>query len=410
MYRTFRPWKYFNLKNRYIHRFAILVFLYAIANGMISFILPVFLQEKLNSLTLVGIILASSSIWNILTDLTIGFLKKPPNYLRLMQLVGLSIFLAFLGIWLVDEVWMYVLVVALWGILTEMFAFSNFGFVINSSKEKERAGNFGILANFLYLGYSIAPVIVGAVIIVSRDLTMATGVYFAVGILIYFNLQKYFKKLPVPQPIVKRRLKVINELKLWFKIGKKVWPLLLIFLIKGVSDGALFSFVPIFVESNPKLKYYGGLILSSIFLPMALLGGWFGHQADKWGRKKFILTGLATCAFSLMLFGFSGNGLIAILLALAIGLGYSLYSPVLDALASSYIERHQNQESEVESEDGIFYNFGFIIGAMLTGFLATILGGFGPAFAVFGGLYLFVFGIFFLFAPRKHTNKDGMIK
>lgn len=404
--------KYFKKQPKpafFLYRFAIISLIYSIANGMVGFILPILLEEEIKSLTIVGFILASSSIWNIITDILMGFMKKPPGYRLLLQIVGAILTLLFLSIWLWEHPWLLVLSTVIWGIYTELFSFITYDFVIKTSEEEDRAASFGLLSNFRSLGYALAPIIIGQALIISRQLTMFTGLFFALSLWLYINIQYGLKKLPQNNEITKRKLHFFNELRLWLKIGKKIYSLFFVFLVRGIADGVLTSFVPIFVAFNENLKFYAGFILSALSLPTALLSGWFGHLADIYGRKKFILLGLIISTLALFPFGYSQNGYVAIFLALMIGVGYSLYSPALEALLSSYIEEHDNQEAETISESGIVYNLGFVLGAALTGILTTILGGFGQSFAVLAGVYVICLVGFWLFAPQKMKFLDGKI-
>jgi MFS family permease len=401
MNHVLRHFQKYGLSNRPIYRFAFLTFLYAIVNGMIAFVLPLFLQEKLNSYTLVGIILGSSSIWNIATDIAFGFTRISPSYVRLMNVVMVAVLTIFLTLWKVEHVAVFFLAVILWGVFTEVYAFAKFNFIESLNDEEDAGLNFGILGNFFSLGGAIAPILVGALILLSKDLTMITGIVITLVMFTVFFLYIKLKRLPKAVVVEKRHLHFITELKLWKKIGKQVFPLLMVFLACGMGDGALLSFGPIFTESNENLKTYGGLILSGIYLPTVVFSGFFGHLADKYGNRKFILYGLLISAVSLLLFGVFSHPLVVGLMALVHGIGYTVFSSAIMAEESLYIERHRTCEKEVVGESGAFYNLGYIVGASLAGVIASIVGNFGIAFGVFGLWYLIVFGVYLGWGKKK---------
>ncbi|NMC35985.1 MFS transporter [Candidatus Beckwithbacteria bacterium] len=409
MYRSFLHTARFHIlqKDRPVFRFAFLAFLFAIASGLISFTLPVLLQREKVSLALIGLILASSSIWNIATDLVIGFLKKPPNYRWLFQMIGLAIVAIFASLWLYDEVIIIIMATVLWGIFTEFYNFANFDFVVNNCQTKQQGVSFGTMANFRCLGYFIAPIMAGSLLLANQEFVLLAGLFL--GLLILILLKLYFsqKKLPKPIAIQKRRMPAAKELALWFKIIHKVFPLLLVFMTMGICDGILSSFAPLFVMDQPNLRLIGGFIVAMLSLPTMLLTGYFGRLADKKGEKPFILLGLLVSGASLLFFGYAQEAFVAIVLALVIGIGYSIYMAALQAEQSHYIEKHHVQENEVVGESGIFYNLGFFGGAALAGVLAEVFGSFGPMFAVFGVMHFVVVEIYFLFGPKARSLVDG---
>jgi len=384
MYHIFQHWKH---QDHYLYRYAMVVFLYATLNGIVSFILPVYLEETIPSLTIVGLILASSSIWNIVTDFVLGLAKKSPSYRGLTQLVGMILFGLFIMIWLHVHIVTLIIATVLWGVYTELFTFANFDYVVVSSCKEDRAGHFGLMTNFRSLGFAIAPIMIGVAVAEDKKIALFTGLFFSICMIVLFQIQLWQKKLPDPIIVKPKRRNLIAHLKLWKSIGHKMAIYLWIYFVRGVADGVLTSFVPIFVEMKQELKLYGGFIVAGLSLPTAFVSGYFGSLADRFGRTKFILLGIFISAVTLLFFGFVSNPYLAIILSLFIGVGYSLYSPALEAEMGEYVAKHHSQEAEAESESGIVYNLGFIVGAGLTGLLVSILGGFGPAFAILGLLY-----------------------
>jgi len=363
------------------------VFLYSLVNGMVSFLLPVFLEETVSSLTIVGLILASSSVWNITTDFILGLTRLNPSYRRLTQLVGMLLFTLFALIALHLHVVTLIIATTLWGIYTELFTFASFDFVVKTSSEADRAGHFGLINNFRSMGFSLAPIMIGLALVESKDLAIFTGLFFSTCMLVLFWLQLKQNKLPKPQIAKIRRRTLSEHIRIWTAISKKMSSYLWVYFVRGVADGVLTSFVPIFVEVTRELKLYGGFIVAGLSLPTAFVSGYFGSLADRLGRQRFIIIGLLLSAVALFFFGFITNPLVAIAVSFIVGVGYSLYVPALEAEMGKYVEKHHSQETEAEGESGMIYNGGFIIGAGLTGILVTILGGYGPAFAILGVLY-----------------------
>jgi hypothetical protein len=102
----------------------------------------------MKSLSLVGVILASSSIGNIYTDLAINFFKKPTSYMGLMRIIAMAILLAFVLMGLPANLLTLFLLAIIWGIYTELFSFAKFNYVTNIDNVDEHAFDHGILNNF----------------------------------------------------------------------------------------------------------------------------------------------------------------------------------------------------------------------------------------------------------------------
>lgn len=384
LYHIFKHWKH---ADHYLYRYSMVIFLYSILNGMVSFLLPVLLEESIPSLSLVGIILASSSVWNIITDFVLGISNKSPSYRLLTRLVGMLLFILFGSIWISTNPVVLIFAAAIWGVYTELATFAGFNFVISTSSSKDRSAHFGLLNNFKSLGFALAPIMIGLAVADNRQMIYFTGIFFVFCFLSLFQIQIWQNKLPQVSTFSAKRRSLIKLVKTWFRVGKNISKYLVVFFIRGVADGVLTSFVPIFVEMKSELKIFGGFIVAGLSLPTAFVSGYFGSLADKWGRRKFIVLGLLISAVALLFFGFSTNPFLAIFLSLLIGIGFSLYVPPLEAELGCFVDKHHYLEDEVESESGAIYNFGFITGAGLTGFVVSVLGGFGPAFAILGLLY-----------------------
>lgn len=399
----------FGFSDKVIYNFAIVTFLYALINGIISYAIPIFVNESMKSLSLVGVILASSSIGNIYTDLAINFFKKPTSYMGLMRIIAMAILLAFVLMGLPANLLTLFLLAIIWGIYTELFSFAKFNYVTNIDNVDEHAFDHGILNNFFSLGGMIAPILASPMILVGWDLTVITGMVLILVMAVIFSLFKKNGKMPLPIEMKKKNLGLRTEIKLWKKVGFKILPLLVVLFIFGMGEAAILSFTPIFSASREGLRVYSGLILSGFYIPIILFSQYFGKSIDKKGEKIYILFGLLLASISLTFFGFSQHFLIAFMLAFLHGLGVSAFATALASEQSKYIDKHHCQEGRVVGQSGISYNIGFIIGACGAGFIAESFG-FGISFRIFGIGYLLVTIIYFIWGPKKMSLKDGEVK
>jgi MFS family permease len=385
----------YGLVKKPVYRYGLVVFLYAIVNAITCYILPIFLEEEIGNLSLVGLVLASSSIWNIATDIFFSFRQKTISYVKLIRVVGLVAFLIFLGLYINVSVVMLIICSFLWGIYTEVYAFARFDFEQVLEDEGESgAKNFGMIENFFSLGSMVGPILASALVLISHKLVTFTGMYLIVAMLLVFTIFIRLKKLPIDAEDKIRRLSFASQLRRWKKLGVKILPLILTFLINGMADGAIFSFLPIFAIKTPQLSVYGGIIMASVFLPMVLFSGLMGWLADRVGKLKFIRMGMGIAGLALLVFGFSTNVFLTVSLAFIYGLGFSMFISSILSMEGIFIHKHKSSEGKIIGQTGIAYNLGFIIGAILMGVIVSTTGSFGIGFAVFGVGYLVLLGIY----------------
>ncbi|MGI5827987.1 MAG: MFS transporter [Patescibacteria group bacterium] len=409
MFHFYRHWKRFGFNKKPVYRFAVITLLYALINGITAYILPLILEERFISFTIVGIILASSSLFNIVTDVIVGSMRRPPHYLTAIRLTGFFAFLVFISMLFPQRGEMLILAACLWGIYSELYNFARFDFIEAIPEKADHALHFGMLNNSFSFGSVIAPILASSLFFISHQLTVSTGIFFVGSMLIYLAMNQRLKNLPNPVSVVRRRMHALAELKVWRTICKKVFPVFLVFLAVGMAEGTITSFTPIFTRNHDSLQVFGGLIFASFFLPTVLFSGYFGHLADREGEKKYILIGMLLSAVSLLFFGFSREPVSAVILAFLHGVGLSTLAPALLSEESKYIEKHHSRESEIVGESGIFYNIGFVAGTMLAGVLASKIG-FGVAYGIFGLFYLITFAAYWLWGPRKRSFLDGVLR
>lgn len=392
-----------------IYSFAFITFIYALINGITTFVMPIFINNSVKSLSLVGIILAFSSFGNISTDLVVNFFRKPISYVGLMKIIAIAILGTFMIMGLSDNILSLFLLALIWGIYTELFAFAKFDYISNINGLRENAFNHGVINNFFSLGSVIGPILASSIILISWDLMIVTGMVLIILMGGVFYFLKKNKKMPIPIEINKRKLSFKTEIKIWKKVGFKILPLLVVLFIFGMGESAILSFAPIFSGSREGLRIYSGLILSGFYLPLIMFSPFFGKKVDQNGEKKYILLGLIFASVSLFFFGFAESFYFAFAMAVLHGIGISAFSTALASEESKYIDRHHNQEGRVVGESGIFYNLGFVAGCGSAGFVAEDFG-FGITFRILGIFYLLATIIYFMWGPKRRCFKDGELK
>ena len=395
-----------------LYFFSLVVLLYAVADGIILFFLPILTKEYLGSMFLVGLVLASSSFWNIVADLFLGLRSKPIDY-RVLTKVSFLLMLVLIGINLVPighifyvNLGVLLLSMALWGFYFESMLLGIYDFVVVHTDKGEQAGSFGVIGVFRSLGYVIGPVIAGLAILASDSTVLFSAALFSLIGLTFFSLKcnHHFYQLEAGSP--SKRLNLKTELMIWEKIGRKIFPLLLMTFSLGVYSGVVFSITPILVETKLGFSLMGGFIVAAFSVPMILFTGLFGGMADKYGKRPFILGGAVLIILALSIFGAMTNPWLAIILALLAGTGMSLIYPSLEAQYSNYIEDHLGEEEETLGEMGVAINLGFIFGAAMAGLLVHLTDQFWLAYILVSAMFIITSLTYFFLGKRPAFGRD----
>ena len=386
MWQLLHYFKRYQFKQKQLYLFSIIILLYTIVDGMVTFFLPLVAKEILHSMALVGIILASSSVWDIVADVFLGFRDGEVEHKRLIRLAFFLV-LILLGINAlpIEDNFLLGLVILLlsmilWGFHYEYMVWGTYDFIIDTTDKEDQATSFGVVEVFRSLGYAIGPIIAGTAILVSFHLVLGSAAFLGIlALLLFVFFSSFYQELPTRSQ-KKRRLNWRAELHLWKKIGSKILPLLIMTFSLGIFNGVVFSLTPILVETKESFSLFGGFIVGAFWIPMILFTGWFGQLADRWGKKQFILLGSFLVIIALSVFGLVANPWVALTLALVAGTGTSMFYPALNAQYSNYIEDHIDEEKEAIGEMGVSVNLGFISGASLGGIFVSLTGGFWAAY------------------------------
>ncbi|MFZ4842142.1 MFS transporter [Mycetocola saprophilus] len=128
-----------------------------------------------------------------------------------------------------------------------------------------------------------------------------------------------------------------------------------------------------------------------------------GRWSDRYGRRPFIIGGMALAGVATALFGFADNLVISLVLCAIAGVGTGLCAPSQQAVVADVVGRH-HRGGPVLATFQMVSDLGAVIGPLVIGALADLVG-FGPAFAVTGAL-LMVGAIVWTFTPNEPERTE----
>lgn len=408
-----RLWHHFQshrFSHKQLYMFCVVILLYTIGDGIISFFLPIAVERHLKYMVLVGFVLASSSFWDIVADIFFGISNKPLSYRILTKIA----FILMLGLILLNllptgerfglSLGVLLLSMVFWGFYYESFIIGTYDFVVVTTEKREQATSYGVIEVFRSLGYTIGPIIGGWAILKSMEAALVSAAFFALIGLVYLVTQlKKESKLPLEKQS-RRRISLRDELNLWGKIGRKIYPLLLMTFSLGFCNGVIFSITPIMVEEKINFTNLGGFIVACFTLPMVLLSGLFGSLASRYNKHLFVISGSLLVTLSFIFFGVLETPWLAMAAAFLVGTGISLFTPALDAQYGGYISDHTRQEKETLGEMGVAVNLGFIVGTSLAGVAVAASNGYWLPYFLVSLVFALTSLVYYFFAFQKKMN------
>lgn len=376
---------------RSIQLLSAIVLLWGLADAIISFYIPIQIQTYVQDLTLFGFLLAFSSLVGAFSDPIIGFLSNRVRYVVLL-LAGLllSTVLAMSAL-LPFSIILILWLMAIWGIYYECINVAIFSYVSRHQAASGQAKSFGVIYLFVNVAYVIGPIIGGYVFAHGGRTIYGLCLLFIAGALALIPqlaaLHKHKEKILLdyqPQPKY--------SLRKQFKSFRKVWRYAAVFFVAiflfNVWDAFVWDLVPI--QSIGGSAVDAGLITAVFTIPLAVLSGYGGAIADKFGRNVTFLAGLLVASFFTLLFGLQTNTAGALVTAGLSSLGFAFAYPAMMGRTTDEGQDHQSEIGNLAAVQRLFVNGGFILGPIIGGYVAQMVG-VRHAFTILGAAMLVIF-------------------
>jgi len=140
----------------------------------------------------------------------------------------------------------------------------------------------------------------------------------------------------------------------------------------AVGRASVIAFLPVLASAFGVSPEQIGILVSVNILVTGGLQSFFGVFADRFSRKKLVITGNVISALSFFMIPLAGNFLHLILLGILMGLGGALAFPAAAALATEAGRIHGM--GNVMGNFNMAMSIGGIIGAVFSGWMMDLLG------------------------------------
>ena len=374
-------------RHRSLYALSIMILFWTMFDTVVTYVTPIILTEHGLSNTMMGVIIGSSSVFGVFFDLIITKVAPRATFRRLF-LAMFAICLVYpLILWQAKSIWMFLLAMALWGVYYDLINFGKFNFIGRFQKESEHSSSFGVTEVFRAIGVSLAPVFVGITIVtvVTWQSFVLSWIFLGIGAIFYLLLTTITRK---QNPIIKFEEKKqilrphINYRLLWI-IGKTMLPVLIATFVLYSIEGFYWTVGPLFAEDAFSGGPYAGLFLTAFGIP-PLFTGWFvGSVTKRFHKKRTAFFSLLIGSSLIALFAFIPTPLLTIPLNFIAGIFIALSYPALGGAFADYVAERPEVEKDIIALEDMATNAGYIIGPMIAGMLADMVG-FANAFTVVG--------------------------
>lgn len=387
----------------YMLCFGMIVFFFSFSDAIMSYFSPVEMENHFQDAFLMGLVLSSSSAVGLVADLLIS--KFFPHYdyrFFVKWLIILATLFPLTFLMLPAMTLTYFAAMAIWGVYYEFSAFSQFNFIHQTVDTHQHARAWSVVSAVHAFAFMVGPVAAGIFLSHSRGLMlgaviaslMVAGVFFLI-------LQFISKKHERPTEILAGRTFKV-ELRLWKLLLKKIWPVYIFFLALVILDTSFWTVGPLISEEIVEHSWLGALLLPAYTLPSLLTPFIIQKISPKVSKKRIAfvsaIIGSAIMGGGAFILG-EGNPLLTIVVLVG-ALFISIDYPEIEAVFEDYISRIDGYENDLVGLRSSASSIAYIIGPILAGFTADILG-YGRTMGLFAIILMVVSVIVLIVTPRK---------
>jgi MFS family permease len=407
MLRGNSKFSFFGRHHRLLSTAALMLFFYALFDGLLAYIVPIKITSLGFSKSQMGLIIASSNVFGAIFDFVLARFITNTNYRRLYLIAYGLCFVYPLVLWPSSGLPLFMIAMAVWGLYGDLNLYATFDFVSRRSHFNEHCKHFGILGIFRNLGYLIAPIIAGLVVVntinffpfsLALSFIIITFIFYL--FLIEFSPRKDSANFD-PHPHY-RHYNFVREFSILGKIARILFPVLLFNVTIFIFDAVFWTIGPIFSQAFPHFRDFGGFFMTAYTLPVLIVYWYVSPIVKKFGKKRTAYIAFLLGSLFLIPICFVKDPYLIIALVFSSSFIASIAWPAIDGAYADYITESSLYEKEIESLTDFTCNVGYIIGPIFAGVMAQLVGN-QNVFAILAIFNIFMVLILLLITPKHIT-------
>lgn len=367
----------YGLKHKPLYIVSLMIFFWALFDGIIAYIVPIAITQEGFSKTTMGFIIGSSSVSGAIFDFLLSKYLPNTHFRRIYFLFFISCLLMSIILWQASSIWIYLLAMSFWGLYYDLRAFGDFDFVSRETSADEHSSSFGVMDVFKSLGLFIAFLLAGLIIgdtIDFKPFLIAT-LFLSLGFIFYLILVSLTKKESNFEEKIHKPVNPLVEIHLWEKIGVIIVIPLVLTMFLSVYDAFFLTIGPLLSEDGSGgFNTFGGLILAAHALPALIIGWFVGTITKKFGKNKTAIFSYMIGSLVLSSFMFFDSQTVLLGIVFLASAFIALSWPSISGAYADYMVEDKRYVKEIEGLGDFSTNIGFIIGPVFAGILADNLG------------------------------------
>jgi MFS family permease len=391
--------------------FIVPIALLLLVDNILSFIIPINIEETVQSNFLTGLILGASALVGFFSDILLPpFLKNLSWKIQFLITIILALFfpvLAALGS-IYGLVWLFFLISILWGLYYEFMIFAEEDFVVEEEKQTNYSRDWGILSSVNVFTNIIGPIIASSLLLfpILNYTAILVGllliaVVYTVSI---FGVKIHEKDVAVTsiKPSRIRLTKsIFKEFHMWKELSSDMYPLLILYFMICWVDMTFFVLGGVFGIEMQGENGMEWVILMLYNVPVMIVSIIVAKLAIRKKKKLYAIIALLVGSIVFALMGlFEGNNYLVYLTVFIASISIAFASPLAKAVLSDITKRADGNGRYVL---GLYNGVGSIacfISPMIMGLIADNIG-YYKMFSVMGLIGIVVSIILLIITPKK---------
>ena len=267
--------------------FSAVLFLTLLADAILSYWIPNFLEGVYQNSAVAGLVISFSSLVGLLADLILPQVVKRVTVRKLI-IIALVIALVFTVNLYLATLWPFVfltlLAMAIWGIYYELLGFAQHQFVADTIPLRLHSSAWGVLGVARSTAYFVGPLVGGGLLYRSLSLPLLAAGLLSLSALLLVKFSKSQYNRPVSFDA--QAISLWSEMKKWRVLIVRVWPLIIMSVFLGLIDAFYWSVGAVWNQKLSVIHPVGGFFLPMYTFPTLFVGFIVARMAVYKGKKR----------------------------------------------------------------------------------------------------------------------------
>jgi MFS family permease len=390
--------------------FSVPIALVLLSDNILSFIVPIAIENTVKSNLVTGLILGFSSLVGMFSDYIFPSILKDLSWkAQFLATIILALFFPIISAFgtIYSLVWVFIIISILWGIYYELLIFSEEDFMVEEEQQKDYSKDWSILMSLNVVTNIIGPIIASSFLLLAvweyTFILVGLVVVAVIYTVIVFGVEIKDNSIHKPKKLKKHRLSadLFREFAMWKELAKETVPVLILYFMLSWIDMTFFVLGGIF---GVELQGEGGMewIVVLLYNIPTILVSFIVVKSNIRHRKKFwgtIALLLGCSLFSLMAFAQNSKVLvIAIILSGSVAIAFAW--PLSKAVLSDISKRADKYGTHVMGLYNAVGSFACFISPIIMGYIADQIG-YYKMFSIMGVIGVVLATYLLITTPKK---------